>query len=78
MVCPIACWGLLEPSGFTKAVNAIFIFFIPQANMPLFTCLSGYLFAHLYESKKDSYTTFRGILKNKFNRLVVPFLIIGH
>ncbi len=75
--CPITKWGLLEPSFFTMIVSAISSFLIPQANMPLFTCLSGYLFAYLYLSEKKSYTTFNGLLKNKFHRLVVPFLVIG-
>lgn len=75
--CPIALWGLLQSSVFTKFVGAFSFFLIPQANMPLFTCLSGYLFAHLYISGKKSYSTFYGILENKFKRLVVPFLVIG-
>lgn len=75
--CPITRWGLLEPSFFTTIVWLFSSFFIPQANMPLFTCLSGYLFAYLFYSKKESYTTFTGIFKNKFHRLVIPFLVIG-
>lgn len=75
--CPIVCWDLLEPSNFSKIVGAISSFLIPQANMPLFTCLSGYLFAHLYNSRKQSYITFFGLLANKFKRLVIPFLVIG-
>lgn len=75
--CPIQCWNLLEPSFTTKLVTRISSFLIPGANMPLFTCLSGYLFAHLYYNKKKSYTSFTSILRNKFHRLVVPFFIIG-
>jgi len=77
LVCPISYWNLLETSDFTQAIKSIFYFFIPQANMPLFTCLSGYLFSHLYNLKKESYTTFKGVFVNKFKRLVIPFLTIG-
>ena len=43
--------------------------------MPLFVCLSGYL----YQSKthEDRYTKFSLFIKNKFLRLIVPYLFWG-
>lgn len=75
--CPTYVWGLLEPSNYTILISKISTFLFPEANMPLFTCLSGYLFSYLYIQKKPAYSSFTLLLKNKFHRLVVPFLVIG-
>lgn len=75
--CPTHVWGLLNTSPYTHIVSIISSILIPGANMPLFVCISGYLFAHLFYSKKQTYTSFNGLVKNKFHRLVIPFLVIG-
>ena len=75
--CPIHEWHILEPSLITRSVCLFSSFFIPGANMPLFACLSGYLFAYLYLNKKKNYTSFPALLKTKFHRLFVPFLVLG-
>ena len=75
--CPTYVWGLLEPSNYTVLISKISTILFPEANMPLFTCLSGYLFSYLYTQKKVSYSSFILLLKNKFHRLVVPFIVIG-
>ena len=75
--CPTCKWGLLEPSNYTNSVSFISSIFIPEANMPLFMCLSGYLFSHLLKLKKPAYTSFKRLLNNKIHRLVIPFFIIG-
>lgn len=44
--------------------------------MPLFVFVSGYLFSHLILDR-GKYTTFRGFVKNKFERLLVPFFVFS-
>lgn len=44
--------------------------------MPLFIFISGYLFSYL-ESVKGKYATFSGLLKNKFQRLIIPYFIFA-
>lgn len=46
--------------------------FIYLFHMPLFFSISGYLFIDSCTKKKIS-----TILKNKFKRLIIPYLIIG-
>lgn len=41
--------------------------------MPLFVCVSGYLFSHLY-IERGKYHSFSGFLLNKIKRLLVPCL----
>lgn len=77
VVCPATGWGLLQESYYTKIIFVFKKVFIPEANMPLFTALSGYLFAHLFYQRKSNYTSFLSIVKNKFARLVIPFLVLG-
>lgn len=77
LVCPLAVWDLIEPTTSTKMVYALSRFIIPNANMPLFTFISGYLFAYLYQNNTEKYGYFKPFLKAKVERLVIPFLILG-
>lgn len=49
---------------------------ILQFRMPLFIMISGYLFSHL-ENDRGKYATFKGLLKNKFKRLIIPFYVFA-
>lgn len=42
--------------------------------MPLFIFISGYLFSHL-ENDRGKYATFRGLVSNKFKRLIIPYFV---
>lgn len=76
-VCPLSVWGLIEPTSGTRMVSVIGHFLIPDANMPLFTFISGYLFAFLYQKNAEKYGNFKSFFKAKFERLVIPFLVLG-
>lgn len=76
-VCPLTAWNLIEHTTETTIISMLSRFVIPDANMPLFTFISGYLFAYLYKKNTAKYGTFMPFVKTKFNRLVIPFLIIG-
>lgn len=76
-VCPISIWGLLEPTTASNALKNISFLLMPEANMPLFVSISGYLFYYLFSISKPDYISFSGILKNKSKRLLVPFIILG-
>ena len=76
-VCPLSAWNLIEHTKETTIISMLARFFIPDANMPLFTFISGYLFAYLYKKDKEKYGNFKPLLRAKFDRLVIPFLIIG-
>ena len=75
-VCPLDVWGIIKPTFATGMVSSLALFFIPQASMPLFTFISGYLFAFLYNNS-SKYCRFRPFLRTKFERLVIPFFTIG-
>lgn len=77
LVCPLCAWSLIEPTVQTNIVGALSRFLIPDANMPLFTFISGYLFAYLYKKNAEKYGNFKPFFKAKFERLVIPFLILG-
>ena len=47
-----------------------------SGRMPLFVFVSGYLFSHLVLDR-GKYAIFRGFLKNKFERLLLPLLVFG-
>lgn len=49
---------------------------ILQFRMPLFIFISGYLFSHL-ENDRGKYATFKGLLSNKFKRLIIPFFVFA-
>lgn len=73
--CPYICWGTAE-SPLNGFYTNLFTNIIPDANMPLFTFLAGYLFCYQYE-EKGKYREFKGFLKSKVHRLLIPFLVIG-
>ena len=76
-ICPSSHWDLLDDPVYSYKIGKIGSFLMPEANMPLFTFLSGYLFSFLYNSKKKGYETLRAIFKNKVDRLLIPFLVLG-
>lgn len=76
-VCPLSAWNLIEPTTATKLITVLARFVIPDANMPLFTFISGYLFAYLYQKNAEKYGNFKSFFKAKFERLVIPFLVLG-
>lgn len=72
------CWGLGNIDSYARGVaKVVASIFIPEANMPLFTCLSGYLFAHMLASIKPSEFQWNRIVYKKFLRLVIPFVVLG-
>lgn len=73
--CSYTAWGIGN-SPLDSTYSSAFKVFAPTANMPLFTFLSGYLFFYLFK-EKGKYADFRGFLKNKVNRLLIPYLILG-
>lgn len=50
--------------------------YVVNFRMPLFVFISGYLFSFL-EHERGKYPTFMALLKNKFKRLIVPYLIFA-
>lgn len=74
--CPIGNWGLLSEDSITHFIMKTYTYLIPDANMPLFTFISGYLFYFLYK-EKGKYREFLPFLKGKAKRLLVPFLFFG-
>lgn len=77
LVCPLNAWGLIDPTTGGRLVSVLARFVIPDASMPLFTFISGYLFAYLYQKNKEKYGQFKPFLKAKIKRLVIPFLVLG-
>lgn len=68
-------WGwytMPVPSGFLNELKKI----IDIYQMPLFISLSGYLFYYL-KIDCGKYTDFFLFLKSKFQRILVPFVIVG-
>lgn len=74
--CPMFGWGIVEEQSGMKPFRLINSFFIPNADMPLFTFLSGYLFFMLRE-EKGKYKEFKPFLFNKIKRLLLPFLFFS-
>lgn len=58
--------------GMYYTVNNVIL----QFRMPLYIFISGYLFSHL-ENDRGKYATFRGLLANKFKRLIIPFYVFA-
>lgn len=60
-------------------INNIYGYFIirliPDANMPLFTFLAGYLFC--YQLRNGKYSEFKQFLTSKIHRLLIPFIVLG-
>lgn len=73
--CSYICWDIAN-TPMSIWYTRLFRVLTPDANMPLFTFISGYLFCYLLVFK-GKYQAFREFLANKVNRLLVPFLIIG-
>lgn len=74
--CPITCWDILEPTSRTKIIAFWGWVFMPIANMPLFTFISGFLFEFIY-NRSEKYKNWRYFVKNKAERLLVPFFVFG-
>lgn len=76
-ICPYLCWDILDiktlPIDYPFRVLSIVFF--PDATMPLFTFISGYLFGYLI--KLGKYKVFKDFVINKINRLIIPFIVIG-
>lgn len=78
LVCPIGIWGLIEnDSSITNIIRNIGFIIIPDANMPLFTAISGFLLAYLMEYKQTKYSNFLIFFKTKVKRLLIPYFILG-
>lgn len=72
--CPImyeSAW----PTEFSGMYCWILPRIIPDANMPLFTFIAGYLFS--YQISNGKYNEFKGFLNNKIHRLLIPFILLG-
>ena len=50
--------------------------YVVNFRMPLFIFISGYLFSYL-ERERGKYPTFIDLLKNKFKRLIIPYLVFA-
>lgn len=76
--CPYLCWGFFDSSLIptTRYFSIFSGFFIPDALMPVFTFLSGYLFYYLYV-EKGKYREWKDFVWKKTKRLVIPFFTIG-
>jgi len=73
--CPYIYWGLAQHTPVAPYFKLIFPNLIPDANMPLFTFISGYLFCYLFQ--KGKYSDFKKFVINKAKRLLIPFFVIG-
>ena len=60
----------------TKVYRLFALIFIPDANMPLFTAVSGFVYSYLYY-QKEKYRLFRGLVVSKTKRLFIPYCVIG-
>lgn len=67
-------WGGID-CPVNGCFRKIFSWFIPEANMPLFTFIAGYLMGYQIERKK--YDTFNVFTRKKVHRLLIPYLILG-
>lgn len=75
-ICPILFWQVLDNPNpvIAKTEGCIGWALIPDANMPLFTFISGFLFMHLLGGGSPKYQKFSAFFFNKIKRLVIPFL----
>lgn len=73
--CSYICWGVANSpaNGFYAR---LFTRIFPDANMPLFTFIAGYLFCFLLK-EKGKYQQFKDFFINKTHRLLIPFLVLG-
>ena len=72
--CPYICWGIAD-SPLNRYYTFILSNVLPDANLPLFTFISGYLFR--FSIEKNKYSEFIPFLYNKVNRLLIPFIVLG-
>lgn len=73
--CSYICWDVAH-TPLNDFYSNIFTRIIPDANMPFFTIIAGYTFCYLLR-ERNKYVTFIPFLKNKINRLLIPFIILG-
>lgn len=73
--CSYICWSVAETPANSFYRN-FFTRIFPDANMPLFTFIAGYLFCYLLK-EKGKYQNFKDFLKNKTHRLLIPFFVMG-
>lgn len=66
----------VEHSVLIRLYNLFAMIFIPDANMPLFTAISGFVYSYLYY-RKGKYRNTEDFFKAKFKRLFIPYIIIG-
>lgn len=75
-VCPLTvAWYIIDQTPATITIGKVAQFFIPNANMPLFVFIAGFVFAFAIE--KGKYKEFLPFLWNKTKRLVIPFFTLG-
>jgi len=73
--CIYTGWGDVINTPFDNAYAIIMSFLIPDANMPLFTFLAGYLL--YYQLQQGKYNDGKVFFRNKVHRLLIPYLILG-
>lgn len=73
--CIYTGWGDVINSPYDNAYARIMSFLIPDANMPLFTFLAGYLL--YYQLQRGKYSDGKVFLKNKIHRLLIPYIVLG-
>lgn len=75
-LCVYICssWGGIE-SPMNYFYSRIAAWMIPEANMPLFTFIAGYLMG--YQLKNKKYDSFKSFAWKKVHRLLVPYFILG-
>lgn len=73
--CSYISWDVAD-TPLNPLYSNLFTSIIPDANMPLFTILAGYLFYFLNVEKRK-YNDFKQFFRNKVNRLFIPFIILG-
>lgn len=82
--CVYIGWGAFMPELLeqTKGSPVVLLYklianaLIPAANMPLFTAISGFVFAYLY-NELGKYRAFLPFVKNKARRLLLPYVVFG-
>lgn len=74
--CTMFVWGVVSPQPDMMPFRILSAFFVVDAVMPLFTFISGYLFTALY-TEKGKYRVFSAFVKNKVNRLLIPYIIFS-
>lgn len=73
--CSYIGWGVANTPA-NVFYTYFFTLIFPDANMPLFTFIAGYLFCFLLK-EKGKYQRFKEFFINKTHRLLIPFLVLG-